>query len=139
MCLFLRRYRLQILYLFFGVLTTVVNYASFWMALQVLGHRAAPMANVISFVLATLFAFLTNKRFVFAASDWQWQTVVKEGVAFTTARLLSFGVEEAGLVLGMILLPQRYLMAVKVILSFAAVLLNYVFAKWLVFRKRNAS
>ena len=76
---------------------------------------------------------------MFAASDWQWQTVVKEGAAFTTARLFSFGVEEAGLLLGMLLLPQEYLMAVKVILSFAAVLLNYIFAKWLVFRKRKAS
>ena len=65
------KYRLEIRYLFFGVLTTIVNYASFAAALWLLGTSATLVANAVSFVLATAFAYVTNKRFVFRSPGWR--------------------------------------------------------------------
>lgn len=121
----------------------MVNYASFWLLITLLGDGFAPWANAAAFALATAFAFVTNKRYVFRAPHWDRITVVREAAAFTGGRLFSFGVEEAGLLLCMAALPlARWLvwglsgtMAVKIILSFLSALLNYIFSKWLVFRK----
>lgn len=137
------KYREQVWYLIFGILTTIINYFSFWLFITLLGCRFAPWANAAAFVLATAFAFVTNKRWVFRSPCWSRETVAHEAAAFTGSRLFSFGVEEAGLVFCMAALPlDQWLfwglsgtMMVKIMLSFVAVLLNYIFSKWLVFRK----
>lgn len=142
-----QKYREQIQYLFFGVLTTIVNYFSFWLLITLRGDRFAPAANAAAFVLATAFAFVTNKRWVFRSPRWDRRTVAREASAFTGSRLFSFGVEEGGLVLCMAALPlDRWslfgcsgVMLVKIVLSFVSVLLNYIFSKWLVFRKGSDS
>ena len=142
-----QNYREQILYLFFGVLTTVINYFSFWLLITLRGNRFAPWANVVAFVLATAFAFVTNKRWVFRSPLWDRRTITREAAAFTGSRLISFGMEEGGLVLCMAALPLGQwsllglngTMLVKIALSFVSVLLNYIFSKWLVFRKGSDS
>ena len=94
------KYRLEIRYLFFGVLTTIVNYASFAAALWLLGTSATLVANAVSFVLATAFAYVTNKRFVFRSPGWRPSVIAHEFAAFTGARLFSFALEELGLLIG---------------------------------------
>lgn len=138
------KYHQQILYLFFGVLTSLVNYGVFALALDLLGNRAVLAANALAFVLATVFAFVTNKRFVFHAPDWRPAAVARGFAAFTGARLFSFGLEELGLwVCAAQLSLGRYtvlglsgLVWAKVLLSFLSVLLNYGFSRYWVFRKR---
>ena len=138
------KYRLEIRYLFFGVLTTIVNYASFAIALWLLGTSATLVANAVSFVLATAFAYVTNKRFVFRAPGWRPSVIAHEFAAFTGARLFSFALEELGLLIGVQGLGvARYkwlgisgVLILKVILSFVSVLLNYLFSRYWIFRKK---
>lgn len=142
---FLQQYRQQISYLFFGVLTTVINYASFWIVIFVFGTEVALVANAIAFVLATAFAFLTNKAFVFQSNVWNMGTIFKEGTSFVVTRLFSFGIEEAGLFLCMTFLPLNQIrllgidgtMLSKIALSVLAVLLNYFFSKRFVFSDKK--
>lgn len=138
------KYRLQIRYLFFGVLTTIVNYASFAIALWMLGTNATLVANAVSFVLATAFAYVTNKRFVFRSPGWRPFVIAHEFAAFTGARLFSFALEELGLLIGVHGLGvAKYewlgisgVLILKVILSFVSVLLNYLFSRYWIFRKK---
>lgn len=138
------KYCLQIRYLFFGVLTTIVNYVSFAAALWLLGTNATLVANAVSFVLATAFAYVTNKCFVFRAPGWHPSVLLHEFAAFTGARLFSFALEELGLLIGVHGLGvARYewlgisgVLILKVILSFVSVLLNYLFSRYWIFRKK---
>ncbi len=142
---FFRQYREQLLYLFFGVLTTLINYGLFW-ALSVLWQgRLVLLANLITFLAATAFAFVTNKLFVFESRSWRAAGVLREAAAFTAARLFSFALEEAGLYIAAYPLklgsytfgPVDGVMLAKIVLSVLAVILNYFFSKFLVFARRE--
>lgn len=124
-------------YLFFGVLTSLVNYGAFWLAVRLLGEEQALGANVISFVCAVTFAFVTNKLWVFESKSWALRVLKQELPPFVGGRLATFGLEEAGLALAMALGAAGFwLMFWKVALSFGAVLLNYIISKLIVFKKK---
>lgn len=63
-------------YLFFGVLTTVVNYLVYLPLYNLLGISAA-VSNIIAWVAAVAFAYVTNKPFVFKSHDWSMKTVCR--------------------------------------------------------------
>lgn len=124
-------------YLFFGVLTSAVNYGSFWLALRLLGEEKALWGNLFSFVCAVTFAFVTNKRWVFESKSWALSALGREVPPFVGGRLATFGLEEAGLALALALgAAGNGLMFWKVALSFGAVALNYLISKFLVFKKK---
>lgn len=137
--------REQIAYLFFGVLTTIINYGVFWLLTELWDGHYVLVANLITFVAATAFAYLTNKRFVFCSSRWDFAFVLRESAAFTAARLFSFAIEEVGLYVSTYMLELgRYtlwhingVMLAKIVLSILAVVLNYFFSKFWVFTKRR--
>lgn len=137
--------REQLLYLFFGVLTTLINYGVFWLLSELWHGRYVLAANLLTFILATAFAFVTNKRFVFQSRSWRPRLVLREGLSFTAARVFSFCIEEAGLYVSAYVLmldrfslgPVNGVMAAKILLSVLAVVLNYFFSKFLVFAKKR--
>lgn len=141
----IQQYDQPLRYLFFGVLTTIVNYLSFWVLIRIFGAQAALLENLGSFFAATTFAYLTNKIFVFKRNSWKWKIVCREAVSFAGTRLFSFGLEEAGLYVCISALHApsyslwgiNGLMISKILLSGIAVILNYLFSKCLVFRKRQ--
>jgi putative flippase GtrA len=142
--------RETILYIVFGVATTVVNYVVFYLLYNVLWHqRNSLSANAVAFVAAVIFAFVVNKIFVFQSKSWHMDTLKQEIPSFLAARIGSFGIEEAGLficerilklggvvalTLGNIVLD--WIAIVKLVLAFVVIVVNYVFCKLLVFRKR---
>lgn len=121
-------------YLFFGVLTTAVNYAVYLPVYNLLGLSAA-VSNVIAWVVAVAFAYLTNKPFVFKSHDWSAKTVVPELLKFVSCRLASGALET-----GILLVTVDWLgwngNIWKLITSVLVVVLNYVGSKLLVFRKK---
>lgn len=131
------------LYLSFGLLTTVVNYASFLLFLQFLGYDKVLTVNTISFVFASSFAYITNKLFVFQSKSWGFKVLCKEILSFFSARILSYFFEQIGLYVSTdIMNLERFsifgidgILISKVILSFLAVLLNWVFSKFFIFKK----
>lgn len=141
----LRDYREQLAYLFFGVVTTVVNYAVFWLLSELLDGRYVLLINLAAFFAATAVAFVTNKLFVFCSASWKPSLLLREALAFYAARLFSFGVEEAGLYVSAYVLcldrywvgPVRGIMLAKILLSVVVVVLNYFFSKFFVFSKSD--
>lgn len=132
-------------YLLFGVLTTAVNYLVFWVFIHFGGEDLVLIANALAFVVSVIFAYVTNKLFVFQSKSWAWQILKQEVITFVGARILSFGLEELGLFLcthvldvgRWTLLGLNGLMVAKILLSFLVVVLNYIISKFLVFRNKN--
>ena len=141
--------RETILYIVFGVATTVVNYIVFHLLYNVLWQQQNSLtANAAAFVAAVIFAFVVNKLFVFESKSWSAATLKREIPSFLAARIGSFGIEEAGLFLaekvfklgGIIAITLGsaeldWITIVKISLSFIVVILNYVFCKLIVFKK----
>ena len=141
--------RETILYIVFGVATTVVNYIVFHLLYNVLWHQNHSLAaNAAAFVAAVIFAFVVNKLFVFESRSWDAATLKREIPSFLGARIGSFGIEEAGLFLaekvfklgGVIAITLGgtafdWITVVKIALAFVVVALNYVFCKLFVFKK----
>jgi len=120
-------------YLFFGVLTTVVNYVIYLPCYNLLGLSAV-VSNAIAWVVAVAFAYLTNKPFVFKSHDWSAKTVVPELTKFVGCRVGS------GLAESLILLLSVDIMGWngnlwKLLTSVLVVILNYIGSKLLVFKK----
>ena len=141
--------RETVLYLIFGVLTTVVNYVVFRLIyMAVLGGRHSVVANAVAFVAAVIFAFVVNKLFVFESKSWAPSVLKKEIPPFVASRVASFGIEELGLLVseGLLHLNEVTVLTLgataidgvtvaKLALSVIVVILNYVFCKWFVFKK----
>ena len=142
------KYKEIIMYLIFGVLTTLVSWGSYALFEMLLGTfikdviLLSSVANVLSWIIAVLFAFVTNKLWVFDSKSWKGSVVVKELGAFVGSRVLTGCLEWFGVPLLMIIgINQSILgiegMVAKVLISVIVVILNYVLSKLLVFRKKK--
>ena len=90
---------------------------------------------MIAWVVAVLFAFFTNKPFVFQSNDWTWQVLCPEFLKFVGCRVISGVFETLFLGLTVDLLSWHGLV-MKIIVSVIVVILNYIASKWLVFKKK---
>ncbi len=120
-------------YLFFGVLTTVVNYLVYLPLYNLAGISAA-VSNMIAWAAAVAFAYVTNKPFVFKSHDWSMKAVLPELVIFVIARAASGGLETLLILLTVDVCGWDGNLW-KLIISVVVVILNYVSSKLLVFRK----
>lgn len=127
------KYRELLLYLIFGFLTTIVNYAVY-LPLHSCVEMFASAANVVAWIVAVVFAYLTNKPFVFKSNDWTWKTVFPEFIKFIGARLGSLVVETFILLLCVDILFWNGV-AMKLVTSVLVIVLNYISSKFLVFKK----
>ena len=129
----LMQYRELISYGFWGVATTLVNYAVYFLCTRVL--TLDPLAaNVIAWAVSVAFAYVVNKLFVFSSKSWERSVVLREAWQFVSARLFSGVLETAGIFLFVTLL-HFHDSVVKIIAGIVVILLNYVLSKWVVFRK----
>lgn len=122
-------------YLFFGGLTTVVNYIVYLPCFNWL-HLSASVSNVIAWAAAVAFAYLTNKPFVFKSHDWSAKTVIPELTKFVGCRVGSGALETAILFVTVDLLKWNG-NVIKLVVSVLVVVLNYFGSKLLVFRGKE--
>lgn len=121
-------------YLFFGGLTTVVNYLVYLPCYNYL-QISAGVSNAIAWVFAVAFAFLTNKPFVFKSHDWSAKVVIPELTKFLGCRIVSGVLETAILFLTVDMLHWDG-NVLKLITSILVVVLNYIGSKLLVFTRK---
>lgn len=121
-------------YLFFGGLTTLVNYLVYLPCFNWL-QLSASVSNAIAWVFAVVFAFVTNKPFVFKSHDWSAKVVIPELTKFLGCRIGSGILETAILFLTVDLLHWDGNL-LKLITSVMVVVLNYFGSKLLVFTKK---
>ena len=121
-------------YLFFGVLTTAVNYAVY-LPLFNRFHFSASASNAIAWVVAVAFAFLTNKPLVFGSHDWSAKVVIPELTKFVSCRVGS-GLAETAIIFLTVDLMNWNGNLWKIFTSVLVVILNYIGSKLLVFKKK---
>jgi len=118
-------------YVIFGIATTIIGFGTYTLFVY-LGLGVA-LANVLSHVLAILFAFGTNKVWVFRALDFSVKHVALELIKFVSSRLVALGVETVLLVVLVDVLDYDPILS-KLGTSVLVVVLNYVASKKLVFK-----
>lgn len=134
-----------IVYVFFGVLTTVVNWVIYTLLTTVLGMTNYPegsasyvlignAANAVAWIVSVLFAFFTNKRYVFKSEKTRENGAWKEFGLFVSARVLSYLLFDLGLyTLCLFFLPHQ---VDKILMNVLVVIFNYLASKLVVFRKK---
>lgn len=129
--LFWKCYHNDILrYVFWGGCTTLVNLCSFYVLRKCgIGLNTA---NVISIIIAILFAYVVNSRFVFEDQCETLKDHIKPFVKFISARLVSMAVEVGGVWLLADVMGLNDMIG-KLITQFIVMALNYVFSKFIVF------
>ena len=153
------------MYLIFGVLTTAVGFGTYFLILfaaeNIFGlvdgdagyNVVRIIAQILQWILAVLFAYFTNKKFVFHAEDGDG---AKQITGFFAARLFSLGVDTA-VTFGLIwILKVAYYVPFdtrfgflpfvvtftadlwgKLVAAVVVIILNYILSKWIVFRKKK--
>lgn len=132
----LRKHRSVIIYIAFGALTTLVNYLVYY-PLYNLAEFSAAVSNGISWLAAVIFAFFTNKLFVFGSKSWSPNIIVPEFVKFVGFRLLSGFMETAILYVAVDLFASNGNVW-KVITSVFVIVINYIASKVFVFKNRKS-
>ena len=122
----LMKYKEIIMYLVFGVLTTVVNIVVYFLSAELL-HINYLISNALAWFLSVLFAYITNRKYVFESSS---QNILKEAVSFFSSRLAT-GILD--MVLMWLFVYVNDVIA-KVIVNVIVVVLNYVLSKLVVFK-----
>lgn len=130
----MKKYREVILYLIFGVLTTLVNLISYFLLTDVARVNYL-FSNVLAWVLSVLFAYGTNRVWVFQSQAKGTAAIVKEMVSFFGARLFSGGLDMGIMFVcvSLIGLPDG---VIKILSNILVIVLNYLFSKLWIFKKR---
>ncbi len=123
-----------ITYLISGVLTTVVNWVLYWLIVEKIGMEELS-GNAVDWVLTVAFAYAINAFWVFDSKFIGWSVERKKILKFYAARLLTFVIEEGGILIFVKQLKFNGLM-VKAVLAVIVIILNYVFSKLFVFLKK---
>ena len=142
------KYKELIVYVIFGGLTTVVNLVVFTLFGMLLGDEKYLITNAVAWFAAVVFAYITNKIWVFESKSWSGKVLLKEIPSFFAARVFSFVLEEAGLFLFVDILSFNEIsikilsfeiggeLIAKVILAVVVVVVNYVLSKLVIFKKK---
>lgn len=128
----IQHHRDMIVYIFFGVLTTLVNYAAFFALFNIV-ELSGLLSNIISWAVAVVFAFLTNKPFVFRSNDWSSATLIPELFKFIGCRIGS-GLLETGIIFLTVDVLSWNGNLMKILTGILVVILNYFSSKKIVFK-----
>ena len=122
-------------YFIFGVLTTLVDWISYAFMRGPLGYR---VATALSQFLAILFAYVTNKIFVFENLNFHIRYLIREITSFFACRLFTAVFTYVAMVVMVDGIGIRQDMICKVVVSAISLVLNYGFSKLIIFRKKSS-
>lgn len=129
---FYKKYKEVLLYLFFGGLTTVISIGSYAF-FDVSMHMDPMVANIFSWILAVLFAYVTNRIWVFENIAKDVKGIIQEMISFFGGRVATLLMEEAVLYVGIKILFMNSII-VKVFAQVLVVIANYIISKLFVFK-----
>ena len=130
----LREYREIISYVFWGVMTTAVNYASYTLLTELL-HVHYLTSTIIAWTISVLFAYFVNKLFVFQSRGWGWNAL-RELWQMVASRLFSLGLEMAIMWFFVDTLHCNHLI-IKLMANVVVVIVNSVLSKWIIFKPKK--
>ena len=121
----LEKYKSILMYLFFGICTTVINIVTYWMFYISLDFPNV-LSTIFSWIISVLFAYITNKLWVFESRSFGKKVLLREIATFFGARFISGIID-----LAIMFFPA---MVVKIISNVFVVIFNYIASKLVIFK-----
>ena len=131
------QYKEVINYLFFGGCTTVVNFITFILCFNILKINDI-ISQVIAWVVAVIFAYVTNKIWVFESNNHTLDTIIKEITSFFSCRILT-GILDVIIMYIFVDKLKFNDIVIKALSNILVIILNYVASKLLIFKDHNKS
>lgn len=130
-----KKYRDVIPYLFFGVCTTAVNVIIYWIVAHPL-NAGVMLSTLAAWFGAVLFAYVTNRKWVFRSTANTLKEILNEMVSFFICRLATGFVDWACM---LIFVKQLHMddMFIKFFANILVIVLNYIASKLVIFRKED--
>lgn len=130
----LQRYSSQIMYLIFGVLTTIINIVVFISAIKIGVNN--DYSNILAWLISVAFAYVTNRIWVFGSKQTGLKNILVEMGMFFLSRIVTLGFDIAIVDFGVKILRQNPIVW-KLIDNVVVIILNYVFSKIFVFKDKK--
>lgn len=130
-----KKHKEIIVYLVFGGLATIVNFVSYVIFTKIVGIDEV-ISSGLSWLCAVIFAYFTNKIFVFNSKTKNLKELIKEAITFISCRVISGGLCDVGTFAVMVKVFKINDIIAKVITQVMVVIVNYIFSKLIIFRKR---
>jgi putative flippase GtrA len=124
-----------IMYLIFGVLTTLVNIITYTISTRIFQIDVYP-SNVIAWIFSVLFAYITNRKYVFNSKANGIKEISKEIFSFYICRVATFLIDMLIMYLMVDMMKIDDLVS-KVVVNVVVIILNYIFSKLIIFRKNT--
>jgi len=131
----MKKYKEVILYLIFGALTTLINFVAYEVFSKVFGVQYL-FSNAIAWLIAVLFAFVTNRVYVFESKSRDAKVIAREFFSFIGARVFTGLLDMVVMFIFVDLILWNDTL-VKIASNILVIILNYLFSKLLIFKKKN--
>lgn len=133
MCI-LKKYQQPILYLFFGICTTIVNIITYYLSAHILSLSVI-LSTCLAWLVSVIFAYITNKWWVFESKSLRLKAVIQEFLSFTGCRLFTGACD---LLIMLIFVDSLGMddLFVKIASNVLVVVLNYIFSKMITFKRK---
>lgn len=130
-----KKYKEILNYLIFGVLSTIVNFVTYYIVAKLIGIDEV-VSSGISWFCSVLFAYITNKIFVFESKTYGVKELAKEVTTFFLARIASGILCDVGTFALMVKVLHINDIISKFVTQVMVVIVNYIFSKLIIFRKK---
>ena len=129
------KYKPLIAYLFFGVCTTITNLIVYYLCSHIFNFSTM-ISTTIAWFFAVVFAYLTNKIWVFDCKSWEKNIVIKEVVSFFSCRILT-GILDLIIMTVCVDFLLFNDLIIKIISNLLVIILNYIASKFVIFKRSN--
>ena len=129
----IKKYKSLISYVFFGALTTAVNIGTYMLCYNIMGIANVP-STVIAWVAAVLFAYITNKLFVFESRSFELSVLRRELISFFGCRFLT-GVMDVVIMYVSVDMLGLNSTVWKILSNVLVMIANYAASKLIIFKK----
>ncbi len=126
---FLKKYKELLLYIVFGVATTLVNIVAYFLLSK--ANLGTAVSTSLAWLISVVFAFLTNRKYVFNAEN---SCFLKQFLSFFIMRIAT-GIMDVLIMVIFVDVLEFNDMFIKVLSNLLVIILNYIYSKFLVFKK----
>lgn len=131
----INKYKDVIPYAIFGVLTTLVNMGTYFIAAHIL-YLPIMLSTVVAWILAVMFAYITNRIWVFHSEAMTRKDILKEMSSFFSCRLAT-GIVDWGCMLLFVDFMHMNDVVIKMFANIVVIILNYIASKLLIFKHHS--
>lgn len=130
----MEKYKDIVPYAIFGILTTIINIVVYLFFAHIL-KKEVMLSTLAAWFLSVLFAYVTNRKWVFHSGVLTFSNIIREAVVFFICRLAT-GIADILIMFVFVNIFHFNDLFIKIISNIAVIILNYVASKWIIFNHK---